>query len=849
MSTPRRAAGLVLAGAILVGVSSCRDGPTEPKGRRLAVEVGAVTLMIGEADTLAATVSGADGKAISAVTITWTALDPRVASVSTGGVVTGVAAGETRVIAGSATLADTVAITVSEQVTASGAVGPAGGTVTLPSGVAVELLAQQALTLTTVRLIETPARGASATADSSRRLVLEVPGASPTAPVSVRLSWPSVGTLPAAQSAYLVAESASGALSFGVLQEESAPADLEPMQSANRPSALLPITFLLTGAVTTIRSIIVAAQTPENCASTYQLRDTTSEAAPDPDIAIVLIHGWQPTLYCGLPGFLPGPYGPFTGYDPLTETWSDLVGDLLGDAALAARIRVFWYRYPSTLSPKHNGEELMRRLKASPRLPNGVGKVILVGHSMGGLVARAADAADVEARIGAIVTLGTPHDGAGLAEAGISNWFLPSPGLTSLRPGEFSRTVPMPTRAPLHAAYGELLCGNLLPGTGSILDRAIYSTVSNWFCLTGGTPPAGRGWTDGVVSRASATPSQSESVFPSLTQDLRDLFGDGVGHFALPGHPRLRAHVLATIRESLPADTVLTPLTRMVGGFGNEGILAEGGFIYGIARDQFGSGSRLMRVAANGGSTVALTPTLWAIHRWLADSNWIYFTQAEGATFPLRVKRVSRDGGTLDSLGVGLTGWGSFAQDDQYLYFNDYPGTNYNVGWAIRRIPKSGGVPEPVVSALPLSPFAVDGGYLYYAENGSGTVRRRRLSDGATTTLSTAFAFPQLGGVNMLVAEGVVILTKADTVYTLPATGGALVRRFTGAAGNGPIWVREGRLYLSDASGALVSMSLSDFTRTVRIFPGAGATGMDDRYFYLLRTVCCWSTELVRARR
>lgn len=84
-------------------------------------------------------------------------------------------------------------------------------------------------------------------------------------------------------------------------------------------------------------------------------------------------------------------------------------------------------RYNSGLHISTNGERLSQALEALVRLwPAPVQTISIIGHSMGGLVARAACwAAEQEghtwrSRLRALVTLGTPHHGAPLERAG--NW-------------------------------------------------------------------------------------------------------------------------------------------------------------------------------------------------------------------------------------------------------------------------------------------------------------------------------------------------------------------------------------------------------------------------------------------
>jgi pimeloyl-ACP methyl ester carboxylesterase len=87
--------------------------------------------------------------------------------------------------------------------------------------------------------------------------------------------------------------------------------------------------------------------------------------------------------------------------------------------AMAGWTPVF-LRYNSGLSIRENGVALASLLESlADAWPGGVERIALVGHSMGGLVMRAACAVDGghdwTARVTDIVTLGTPHLGAPLA--------------------------------------------------------------------------------------------------------------------------------------------------------------------------------------------------------------------------------------------------------------------------------------------------------------------------------------------------------------------------------------------------------------------------------------------------
>lgn len=78
--------------------------------------------------------------------------------------------------------------------------------------------------------------------------------------------------------------------------------------------------------------------------------------------------------------------------------------------------------YNSGLHVSTNGHELSSLLE---KLPESVEEIVLIGHSMGGLVARAACHAGEHTtwrrKLRRLITLGTPHHGAPLERAG--NWF------------------------------------------------------------------------------------------------------------------------------------------------------------------------------------------------------------------------------------------------------------------------------------------------------------------------------------------------------------------------------------------------------------------------------------------
>jgi pimeloyl-ACP methyl ester carboxylesterase len=209
-----------------------------------------------------------------------------------------------------------------------------------------------------------------------------------------------------------------------------------------------------------------------------------------------------------------------------------------------------YVRYNSGQHISQNGMELSRLLEQLVEVwPVDVEQVSVVGHSMGGLVARSASSHATEHRyawarlLRRVVTLGSPHGGAPLEQGvNVADWVLTqfpetrpfarvlrsrSPGIKDLRfgsvqeqdwfghdPDEFLRD--RRTEAPL-------------------LPTVTYAFVAA--TLTRDPEhPAGRLVGDGLVRLSSA----AGAAHRRLRLDLdRDLSLGGTGHLALLNHPRL----------------------------------------------------------------------------------------------------------------------------------------------------------------------------------------------------------------------------------------------------------------------------------------------------------------------
>lgn len=120
---------------------------------------------------------------------------------------------------------------------------------------------------------------------------------------------------------------------------------------------------------------------------------------------LVLIHGWQP-LDTRCENFEDFPVAP---------RWETVVGALRDAEQVDDRYKVYYLSYPTNAPVSEAAAFLNSALEA-----RGLEDAVLVGHSMGGLVARDAQERDNGGLIGIVLTLGTPHEGALLAEVAAS---------------------------------------------------------------------------------------------------------------------------------------------------------------------------------------------------------------------------------------------------------------------------------------------------------------------------------------------------------------------------------------------------------------------------------------------
>ncbi|MBP6786197.1 MAG: hypothetical protein KA170_01310 [Candidatus Promineofilum sp.] len=213
--------------------------------------------------------------------------------------------------------------------------------------------------------------------------------------------------------------------------------------------------------------------------------------------------------------------------------------------------------YNSGLHVSSNGRALAVMLQALVDVwPVEVEELVLVGHSMGGLVARSAGyygtalAHDWPARLRSVVFLGTPHHGAPLERGG--NWFnvmidaspymLPfsrlgqrrSAGITDLRYGSLVDEDWLGRDRFANAPDARCLVPPL-PGVGYYAAAAMLSGAAD--------SPAARLLGDGLVPLDSALGRHADPARCLSFDEAHSWVGRGLSHLDLLNHPDVYARL------------------------------------------------------------------------------------------------------------------------------------------------------------------------------------------------------------------------------------------------------------------------------------------------------------------
>lgn len=236
-----------------------------------------------------------------------------------------------------------------------------------------------------------------------------------------------------------------------------------------------------------------------------------------------------------------------------TSPWAEALppGETIQYGALLERepgiepdISALWLRYNSGLAIDHNAQQLAELLDRLAQMAPQVDDWLLIGHSMGGLVARRAQALAAEQglawarKVPMIVCLGSPHQGAPLAKFGqITTAALAVSAVT--RP--LARIANARSRGIKDLRHGLKGAAAKAGGVDTPALRLVFATLGD--AAGGGIGKwVGSLLGDGLVRGGSAADD-------GFVGDVQRVELAGLGHMSLLNHPR----VYAVIRDWIVA--------------------------------------------------------------------------------------------------------------------------------------------------------------------------------------------------------------------------------------------------------------------------------------------------------
>lgn len=562
--------------------------PTTPESRqgaRLVLDSDTASLVAGKTRVFTARIVQIDGSSTLASSARWASSDTSAATVVSGAV-TGRSLGEVRITAQvgalsallrlsvrlpqvsfGAVASDSIAVIVGlgSGVSASRGALPAGVRITVAERTPDAALSPLAISGEAVEVAIEPAR----LSDTRLR---DASTAEPFAWVDLKLRVPIGGLGASAQaSPFLGIAWTSPASTPPLLLHPDVFTSSVDELGRTIGEARLRVQVAVTASQRYLVSLVRASTSCE--AGTNDLLGGDGSATVN-DVAVVFVHGLQlAKRTCELA----------RNFDPLSATWQRLQADVTGSALGLRDVR--FYRYASFLPVEGNAASLAALL--DQQLPGR--RVILISHSMGGLVAMRARQLTKQARVGGLIALGTPWDGSPFSDpsrksaittattvcgaiwgvkVGVggpvigglmgavfgvgSNALMQAfASASDLAPGsEFLRALRSPSGGaiPVHASSSELIAGRV-------------SVTSPFGCLQ---KMLGVGDGDGIVPLESALGRIGGTALFSMNSTF-----DGVSHVYLTDDAGTRQAVISALRRMNAAiapvrSVVVSPATATV---------------------------------------------------------------------------------------------------------------------------------------------------------------------------------------------------------------------------------------------------------------------------------------------
>ena len=411
-------------------LSACsKDGPSAPVVRvaTLALSRDTLSLVIGAQSTVAATARSAAGVLLPRAAVTWASSDTGVASV-VNGIITARRFGQAEITARASTVSALARLQVLAPNSDSASISSTD-TTRIVTGLGTIVTAAPSAALAGLRVVVEETAPPAGSLDalgpaitvSLARSAAHIHGDGHETSSALSFTLSGVTRVPASPSqgqessvAYQI--TIDGGSPFG---GEQTPiwrlSDTEtPFTSGTGVPMLRSSTALSLPEGVRLRLLPVAAPSP--CSQLefpdgerlYRVRTPAPSMAPAP-FALVLVHGWQPQHTRPPHSMCENA----ESWKPEAHTWSTMLDRFYpadGSAGEDPRLQLFdvWIaHYPTHGSIASNGDALARLLAS--RIPSK--RIVVLAHSMGGLVTAAAMKHDPSLPIDTIVALGTPWRG------------------------------------------------------------------------------------------------------------------------------------------------------------------------------------------------------------------------------------------------------------------------------------------------------------------------------------------------------------------------------------------------------------------------------------------------------